>query len=123
MRSLRRHVLIASSAAACAAALVATVIFCTPGAARAADKAKPSPAPTFDIARAAKVLFRGPVVQRVTSDGVTIMGKPVEALIDEKITVTVTPEDAKPGACRADAPTEKLGWTIGGKKRGNPEKL
>jgi len=42
------------------------------------------------------VLWRGPIVQRVTPDGVSIMGRPVNGLLNKPITLTVTPEGDKP---------------------------
>ena len=38
------------------------------------------------------LLYRGPVVARVTDSGVTIMGRPVNALLGEAVTVVVAPE-------------------------------
>ncbi len=43
--------------------------------------------------RVAEVLARGPVVQNATQDSVTIMGRPVELYLQEKVTIAVTPRN------------------------------
>ncbi|MFH1024735.1 MAG: metallophosphoesterase [Planctomycetota bacterium] len=48
------------------------------------------------------VLSRGPVIQRVTEDGVTFMGKPSPRLMHEKISVAVTPEGGATRTATAD---------------------
>jgi len=56
----------------------------------------PEPVARADVPSAKEVLFRGPVVQRVTPDGVSILGKPAEDLIDREVIVTVTPQRGEP---------------------------
>ena len=43
--------------------------------------------------RVAEVLARGPVVQNATQDSVTIMRRPVDLYLQEKITIAGTPID------------------------------
>jgi len=62
--------------------------------------ALPWPSVRADAPPATDLLVRGPVVQRVTPHGVSILGKPVGDLLNEQVAVTVTPEGGTPVSAR-----------------------
>ncbi|MFH1023660.1 MAG: metallophosphoesterase [Planctomycetota bacterium] len=68
------------------------------GWARAGEPVIPLPPPANMAAvEAAKTLLdRGPVIQRVTADGASFLGKPVPALLGTEVIVRVSPEGGKP---------------------------
>lgn len=51
----------------------------------------PAPETSARAPEVTALLARGPAVMRVTADGATLMGRPVNALTNEAVTVTVTP--------------------------------
>jgi len=62
----------------------------------AAGPLLPDPVADAESAQAVALLARGPVVQRVTESGATIMGRAVDGLLGQTLTVTVTPDGGGP---------------------------
>ena len=69
--------------------------------------ALPWPSVRADSPQATRLLFRGPVVQRITPHGVTVLGKPTGDLLNEQVTVTVTPAGRTPVSARGSYEPER----------------
>ena len=101
MKRVRGDVWRASCVSISVAVLAAAMVVALPGCRDGSGgigQAPPrlgEPVTSADHLSVLTVLVRGPVVQRVTADGVSVLGKPVKSLVNEEITVTVTPDGGK----------------------------